>query len=162
MNTGLKIFCTFVVLGILNIIYDATNITKSTETKIRGRLTDASSAVLSRHRFGVPSRDLPSLFNFKPFNMLGTKGQRNGSKVETACNNGVLPTPLIEAAKLIGQAKNLILNYHEANPQMHDCIWDDVFKIENGLIDSACRISNIASIYFIEKNFFEVGKEATV
>lgn len=75
---GLNIFCMFAVLDILKINQDAKNITTSTETKIRGRRTVASTAVLSRHRFGVSSSDLPSLFNNQILNvMLDTKKDKS-------------------------------------------------------------------------------------
>ncbi len=65
----LKIFCMFVVRDNSNINQDATNIIFKTETKTLGRLTGASPAVLSRHRFGLSRRDLPSLFNQNSFIM---------------------------------------------------------------------------------------------
>jgi hypothetical protein len=56
--------------GYFKINQDATNINYKTETKIRGRRTAESAAVLSRHRFGVSSSDLPSLFNNQNFNVM--------------------------------------------------------------------------------------------
>jgi len=53
----------FVVQEILNINQDATNIIFQIEKKTLGRLTGESTAVGSRHRFGVSCRDLPSIFN---------------------------------------------------------------------------------------------------
>ena len=80
---GINFFYMFVVLDILKFNHDATNITTSTETKIRGRRTVASTAVLSRHRFGMSSSDLPSLFNNQILNvMLDKKGQRTTSASE--------------------------------------------------------------------------------
>ena len=55
---GLIFICMFVVR--ITLYYqDATNIEKSTETKKKGRLTGASPAVLSWHRYEVVRRDLP-------------------------------------------------------------------------------------------------------
>lgn len=65
--------------GYFKINQDATNINYKTETEIRGRRTAESAAVLSRHRFGVSSSDLPSLFDNQNFNvMLDTMD--NGTK----------------------------------------------------------------------------------
>ena len=64
--------------GYFKINQDATNINYKTETKIRGRRTAESAAVLSRHRFGVSSSDLPSLFNNQILNvMLDTKKDKS-------------------------------------------------------------------------------------
>jgi len=58
----------FVVLDILIFNYDATNIKEQTINL--GRRTVESTEVLSEHRFGMSSSDLPSFINFNPFIML--------------------------------------------------------------------------------------------
>lgn len=55
----------FVVHEFLILIQDATFINYKTGTKIRGRRTVESTAVLSKHLFRSSCSDLPSLFNFK-------------------------------------------------------------------------------------------------
>ena len=75
MLQPIKIFCMFVVLDTLKNNQDATNISR-TETKLLGRRTVASTAVLSKHRFGVSSSDLPSFYHNQTFSvMLDKKGQ---------------------------------------------------------------------------------------
>lgn len=54
---------------ISKIIQDATNINYKTETKIRGRHTVASTAVLFKHLLRSSCSDLPSLFNSNLFIM---------------------------------------------------------------------------------------------
>ena len=80
----------FVVLDISKTNQDATNITKRTETKIRGKRTVASTAVLSRHRFEVSSSDFPFFYNNQNINvMLDTKGQTISGGNAVAPANGV-------------------------------------------------------------------------
>lgn len=81
---------------------------------------------------------------------------------QTEPSGEVLPQQLIRASQLIGEAKNLINSFHEAHPELKDCIWDDVFKADNLLVDVAYNLSNIVGVCFRDKYFFEVREEATV
>lgn len=64
---GLIFICIFVVR--INSLCHGANSTKNAETKIRGRHTGASPAVISLLRNELVRSDLPSLFNFKSFFM---------------------------------------------------------------------------------------------
>lgn len=70
----------FAVREYLKLNQDATNIEKKSETKKKGRHTDASSEDLSRHRFECSRSDLPPLFNNQNlFIMREQKGQSTKS-----------------------------------------------------------------------------------
>ena len=65
----------FPVRNFLKFIRMSLTVIIKTDKKIWGRRTVASTAVLSRHRFGEFRSDLPSLFNFNLFFMRNSNGQ---------------------------------------------------------------------------------------
>ena len=80
---GIKIFYMFVVRT-QYIYHEATHHKQKTETKIRGRRTDASSEIYSMPRMDWVRSDLPSLFNFNSFFMR----TQNDKSTTSASENG--------------------------------------------------------------------------
>jgi len=130
--------------------------TNISETK-KGRRKGASPPVSSMLRMDLVCSDLPPIFNFNPFFMQTKNDKRNATSVQNST-----PPSLTEAVHLLGRAKNLILAYHESNPRLKDCNWDDVCKIEDLLIQSAYSIRNLAGVHFLEKHFFGIGEEVNL
>ena len=93
---------------------------------------------------------------------IGTSANDTGIlKKSHTCNRKTIPTELIRATQLIGEAKTTINLYYEEHPEVEDYIWDTVIKIDELLTQTAFEISSIVGVYFRDKHFFEVGKEGT-
>jgi hypothetical protein len=127
---------TFVVRTKSNI--NGANHTKNAETKIRGRHTGESPAVISMHRIDLVRSDLPSLFNSKSFFMRTKNDERTKSSE--------IGTYVPEIKNLHAGSRQSVINglfNRPINQLVHDFVVEMdakntayYFILENGHFDS--------------------------
>jgi hypothetical protein len=86
----------------------------------------------------------------------------NNKETAQPSTGNQLPESLFRATKLIGEARDLINEFNESNPDLRDLIHQNATETEDLLEKSAYQISQILTACFLGTYFFFEWKEGAL